>query len=299
MEDYPMNFSTGLDFPEGPVALPDKSWLVVEMGGGAGCVTHISPDGKTKRRIAKTGRPNGLVVDQLGYLWVAESLKASLIRMDMDGNYEVWLTECNGLPFIFPNDLAFGPDGLLYMTDSGITVEEFLPNEMINPNYASLKYDGRVYQIDTTTRKAHLVDRGLLFTNGIAFGPDNDLYANETLTGNVYRYARKRSGFGPRQLFGNVIDPLAPPGWKGPDGMKFGMDGNLYVTVFAQGDVTVLDPNGKVVNRIKTGGLKPTNLAFGLEGEKKIYVTEVEKGNLEIHDVETSGYPLHYGGRTG
>jgi gluconolactonase len=293
-----MNFITGLDFPEGPVVLPDRSWLVVEMGAESGCVTYISPEGKTKRRIARTGRPNGLVFDQKGYLWVAESLRPALLRMDMKGRYEEWVSECNGLPFIFPNDLAFGPDGLLYMTDSGIKVEEFAPGEKINPDYASLKYDGRVYQIDTVTRQVQLIDRGLLFTNGIAFGPDNNLYVNETLGGNVYRYDRKESGFGPRQYFSNVVDPLAPAGWKGPDGMKFGMDGNLYVTVFAQGDVTVLNVDGKVVNRIKTEGSKPTNLVFGADGEKKIYVTEIEKGNLEIHDVETEGYPLYFGGIT-
>lgn len=40
-----MVFSTGLGLPEGPVVLPDGSWLVVEMETERGCVTHISPAG--------------------------------------------------------------------------------------------------------------------------------------------------------------------------------------------------------------------------------------------------------------
>ncbi len=58
--------------------------------------------------------------------------------------------------------------------------------------------------------------------------------------------------------------------------MKFGADGNLYIAVFGQGDVTVLGRNGTVVKRIKTDGSMPTNLVFGPKGEKKIYVTEVD-----------------------
>ena len=102
---------------------------------------------------------------------------------------------------------------------------------------------------------------------------------------------------GPRQLFGNVVDPSNPAEIKGPDGMKFGADGNLYVAVFGQGDVTVLDPGGQVVKRIKTAGSMPTNLAFGPGGERKIYVTEVETGTVQVFDVETGGLPLNLADR--
>jgi gluconolactonase len=77
--------------------------------------------------------------------------------------------------------------------------------------------------------------------------------------------------------------------------MKFGANGNLYVTVFGQGDVTVLGHNGAVVERIKTKGSFPTNLVFGAPGSKKIYVTEDGFGTLEVLDVDTDGIPLHVG----
>jgi len=290
-----MLFVTGIGVPEGPVVLKDGSWLVVEMSPDRGCVTHISPDGKTKRVLAKTGRPNGLAVDKKGIIWVAESQPPSLLRMTMAGKVTVVMTECNGEPFLFPNDLAFGPDGALYMTDSGIMFQDFTPGGKIRSDWRTCKIDGRVYKIDVLARKIEKLDSGIRFTNGIAFGPDGNLYVNETLTGNVYRYQWKDGKIsGGRELFGNVNDPQGPDILKGPDGMKFGADGNLYVTVFAQGDVTVLGPNGKVVKRLKTAGKLPTNLAFGLPGDKRIYVTEDDNGVLEALEVGCGGFTLYH-----
>jgi gluconolactonase len=184
---------------------------------------------------------------------------------------------------------------MLYMTDSGIDTYQLAPAGAIREDYAQLTYDGRVYRIDPGAHAIQKLDRGILFTNGIAFGPDQALYVNETITGIVYRYSLQAGEVGPRQVFGNVRDPAGPPGWRGPDGMKFGRDGNLYCTVYGQGDVTVLDQQGEVVQRIPTLGKFPTNLAFGPNGQKRIYVTEVEHHRIEMHDVETEGLPLYTG----
>jgi gluconolactonase len=243
--------------------------------------------------IAKTGSPNGLAIDRDGAIWVAESKKPSLLKLTMDGRFEVFLAECNGQPFLLPNDLAFGPDRALYLTDSGFRPEDFYVNGKARDDYQNIPYDGRVYRIDTKTKDITKLDSGIRLTNGIAFGPDKNLYVNETNTGMVYRYRIKNGEvIGKREDFGNVL-AHGEYGRRGPDGMKFGEDGNLYVTVWGQGDVTVLGRDGKVVKRIKTGGMQPTNLAFGLPGEKKIYVTEMEFGTVEVYDVGTDGLPLY------
>ncbi len=288
-----MIFAKGFSGPEGPVLLQDKSLLIVEFTKERGCVTHISSDGKLKKMIAKTGSPNGLALDRDGFIWVAESKKPSLLKLTMNGKFQVFLTECNGEPFLLPNDLAFGPDGALYLTDSGFKPEDFYVNGKARDDYQNIPYDGRVYRIDTKTKDIAKLDSGILLTNGIAFGPDNNLYVNETNTGMVYRY-RMRDGevIGKREDFGNVLAP-GEYGRRGPDGMKFGEDGNLYVAVWGQGDVTVLGRDGSVVKRIKTGGMQPTNLVFGLPGEKKLYVTEMEFGTVEVYDVDTDGLPLY------
>ena len=285
-------FTSGLSAPEGPVALPDNTWLIVEGGSGRGCVTHIGVDGHAKRIIKKMGRPNGLAIDSRGAIWVAESKPPSLIRLTMDGKAEVVARGWNQEAFLFPNDLCFGPDGDLYLTDSGVIIDEFAPENKVRSDYMGINYEGRVYRINVTTGKVTKLDEGLKFTNGIAFGPDNRLYVNETLTGNIYRYDSQENALASgRELFANVISPSAPPGWKGPDGMAFSVEGDLYVAVFGQRDVTVINSSGEVVRRIKTLGRLPTNVAFA-RSRQQLFITEYEFGRMEHIAVSSNGFPL-------
>jgi gluconolactonase len=288
-----MIFAEDVQKPEGPVALLDGSWLIVEGSSERGCITHLSADGQSRRAICKTGRPNGLAVDANEVIWVAESKIPSLLRLTMDGHCEVVASECDGEPFLFPNDLCFGPDGAIYMTDSGVSIDAFAPNGHIRTDYATLNYDGRVYRIDPQTGSVRLIDRAIRFTNGIAFGADDRLYVNETVTGNIYRYewiGNEVSGL--RAVFGNVVRANAPPGWKGPDGMAFDERGFLYVAVFGQGDITILGLQGEVVSRIPTLGMLPTNLAFAASGACRIFVTEYEHAQMEIHTTDSNGLRL-------
>ena len=284
-------FAEQLGFPEAPVPLPDGGFLFVEMDPARGCITRFSRDGATRTVVARTGRPNGLALDPEGFVWVAETAMRALLKLSLDGKFEVFANACDGKPFLFLNDVAVAGNGDVYLTDSGIEIEELAPGGQLNPDWRSLRYDGRVYRIDRRTRAVQCVDRGLQFTNGIAFGPDGRLYVAETLSGNIYRYDCAGGRVtGRRELFGNVIERFDPAELKGPDGMKFGADGNLYACVFGQGDVTVLGRDGKVLRRIRVEGSMPTNLAFGHAGERKIYVTEVETGSVQVYDVDTAGY---------
>jgi len=278
--------------PEAPVLLEDGSWLCVEMRADRGWVVQLGADGHGKRVLAVTGRPNGLAVDRTGAIWVAESRTPCLLRMDRDGRIDLRLDEVEGRPMLFPNDIAIAPDGVLWVTDSGMPNHEFAPGGEMRPDALVASYDGRVYRVDPQTHAVTQHDEGIRFTNGIAWGPDGLLYVNETATGDVFRYRPTGDGLGPRQVFANVRDDSGP-GWRGGDGMKFGRDGHLYCTVFGQGDVTVIGPDGGVVDRIPLTGAQPTNLAFGPAGSRRIYVTEVEHGRMEVHDVPTDGLPLH------
>jgi gluconolactonase len=291
-------FVKGLGAPETPRLMKDNSWVCVEMAPGKGGVTHISPSGKEVTFIAETGRPNGCMPDKNDVIWVAETHPhPSLMRVTMSGEVEVYLDEAGGEKMLFPNDLCFAEDGALYMTDSGILLDDWAPGGQLRPDWQNAEFDGRVYRIDLDTKEVIVMDTGIKFTNGIAIGPDGHVYANEMISGDIIRYEIvDGKPTGTRTLYGNVMAPdWGGAGFRGPDGMAFGANGYLYCAVFGQGDVTVLDTEGQLVRRIETAGAFPTNVAFGPDGEKKIYVTENEFGQIEVFDVETAGLPLYYG----
>src|SRR3970282_1507840 len=109
-----MIFVDDLKNPEGPVLLPDGNWALVEMHPDRGWVLWLSADGKSRRVIARTGRPNGLTIDRAHVPGTAQSVNPpSLLRMTIDGKFEVFLTGDASGPFLFPNGLVFGPDGFL------------------------------------------------------------------------------------------------------------------------------------------------------------------------------------------
>ena len=73
-------FHQDLGEPEAPVLLSDGRWAVVEMSPKKGCVSVISLDGLAKNVVARTGRPNGMLVDSHGTLWVAESMNPPSLK---------------------------------------------------------------------------------------------------------------------------------------------------------------------------------------------------------------------------
>lgn len=289
-----MIFTQDVSSPEGPVCLPDGSWIVTEMGRGI--ISHISADGKKKRQIAHTGRPNGLALDAEGNLWVAESKFPALLRVTLDGEVTTISKGAANLPFLWPNDLCFGPDGAIYMTDSGILLNDM---EGIQPpkSVYDLPFDGRVFRIDPLSGECRLLDRGFRFTNGIAFGlGGQDLYVSETLTGNIYRYKIVEGQIeGGRELFGNVM--LKPPSEHGrvagPDGMAFDIEGNLYVTVLRQGDITILGSDGGIKAHREIEGTFPTNVAFAQSSERRILISEGSKNQLLLLETAVEGLPLY------
>lgn len=287
-------FHSGLGEPEGPVLLPDGSWGVVEMSPETGHVSVISPDGGSKRVVVQTGRPNGMIQDSEGTLWVAESQNPpSLLRVELDGTSEVVLTGGDGADFMFPNDLVFGPDGALYMTDSGVHRPDFQIARERESGLDNYPYDGKLFRIDLSDMSVRMLEDGLKFANGLAFGADGALYVTATATGFVYRYEWNSDGtLGTQEVFADLVDRSLAPGFIGGDGLAVGENGYLYCAVVGQGDVTVIDTNGSVVERIPVGGVQPTNVAFGPRGSGDIFVTVKDAGNLERHHVGVEGLPL-------
>jgi len=280
--------------PEGPVSLKDGSWLITEMDQSL--ISHISANGSEKREIARTGLPNGLAVDNHGNIWVADARWRALLKVSFSGIVNEISKGSADIQFLLPNDLCFGPDNEIYMTDSGIHIDDLASLKSQKDAY-DLQFDGKIFKIKPDSNEIEVIDRGLQLTNGIAIGPNgNDLYVAETLTGNIYRYDLKGDlSQVKKHIFGNVMikKPREFGRIAGPDGMAFDQKGNLYVAVLVQGDITIIDPVGKVTNRIKLEGNLPTNIAFDLQNKKRILITEASKNQLILMDTNQDGLPLY------
>ena len=88
---------------------------------------------------------------------------------------------------------------------------------------------------------------------------------------------------GPKRLFYQYTGPERGV----PDGMKCDVAGNVWCT--APGGIWVHDPSGKPIVRIKTPGHHPTNIAFGDDDWKTMYVTNI--GSVTRFRLNIAGVP--------
>ena len=82
-------------------------------------------------------------------------------------------------------------------------------------------------------------------------------------------------------------------GMSGPDGLAMDEAGRLYVAHASLGHVFVFAPDGECVARIKScAGKTCTNLAFGGEGRRQLFITESETGSVLVADLDVPGIAL-------
>ena len=123
-------------FPEGPVVMPDGSIVICDGNIGE----LLRWDGDSMATFAATGgSPWGAVLGSDGAVYVTQggnvpgspdqSAVAGIQRVNADGSVEMLSTEIGGHTLAGPNDLAFGPDGRLWFTDSGTEQDDRFPAE--------------------------------------------------------------------------------------------------------------------------------------------------------------------------
>lgn len=285
--------ASGLEFPEGPVAMPDGSVIVVEMFGPR--LTRIRPDG-TKETIAELpGGPNGAALGPGNRMFVCNNggrfsrvhndgltfpgpfrrenyIGGRIQTVDLDtGEVADLYTECDGNPLWSPNDLVFDAHGGFYFTDHGLIDDEQRIARLAGVYYA--RSDGSEI-------------RELVFPvrdpNGIGLSPDGStLYWAETWTGRVIR--RRIAAPGVLEA-PNARDPATClhgfPGLQLLDSLAVDSDGNVCVATLVNGGVSVVSPEGELVEFIPTGDLLTTNVCFGGEDLRTAYITVSTTGRL-------------------
>ena len=133
--------ASGLQVPEGPVALSDGSVLVVEIQGR--CLTRIGPDGDRETVAEFVGAPNGAAIGPGGAVYLCDNggyfdyddtsgvnvpssgasgwRKGSIQRVDLaTGVTEELYTEADGHRLLAPNDLVFDAHGGFWFSDHGV-----------------------------------------------------------------------------------------------------------------------------------------------------------------------------------
>ena len=282
--------ATGLRQPDGPVVLPDGRVAFIETEDSCRALSLVESGGATHEICKPGGRPGGLAIDGEGCFWVAGGPQNSLVRLAPDGSLLKRIDGPEGSPFIFPKHLAFGPDGLLYMSDSGVRAVDLVDGPGVRSDFFDASYNGRIYQIDPRQgRVLRTLATGLLLANGIAFGTDGLLYYGETLTGTIHRQVVG----GRPEVFAQALRSPTTDSLQGPAGMAFNAAGILYCAIYGQGDISLIDGTGKIAGRIPTNGRLPADIAFTPDG-KYALIAEQEHGAIEKIPVpRPGGLPLH------
>jgi gluconolactonase len=255
--------ASNLGFPEGPVVMPDGR--IVFCDGNVGEL--LVWDGDSLASFVRTGgSPWGAVLGTDESLYVTQggnvpgsgdaSMVSGIQRVSSDGTVELICSRVAGFELYGANDLAFGPDGRLYFTESGSERDE--------------RYDvrspGRLFAIDGSGGGEMLLERPAVYPNGIAFDAEQRLCWTESA---AHRVCRLEDG--QAAIFCQFSDDHVP------DGMAFAADGRLFVcsTIFL--GVTVLSPEGEILEEIHLGE-HATNCAF--DGPA-LYVTATGVGDIE------------------
>ena len=264
------------DFPEGP-AWDGKNRLYVSNCYG-GWITKIESTGYNEAlRVSEEPfiqeKTNGLTVYKDDNIFACDIDKRAIIKINPEGNSEIYVSEFEGRQFNRPNDLAFDPAGNLYFTD---------PNK-----YDPEILDGSIYRVDAFTKKVTQAATHLAFPNGLAFSANGKyLYVCESAKHRVLKFEIGQGG--------NLINPntfIDMPGGD-PDGCNFDQKSNLYVAHFGGNAIWVINPDGSVKEKIKTPGKKPSNVEFGDSDLRTLFITEDESNCVYKMRVEVPGLKL-------
>jgi sugar lactone lactonase YvrE len=161
-----------------------------------------------------------------------------------------------GKPIRGFNEMA--PDregGMIFGT---VDIAAFETNEAPGPS--------QLYHI-AADKRLTLLEDGLKFTNGLAFSADQrQLYHCETFVG-VFAYDWDGTRLSNRRKLLDKDDA---------DGMKVDVEERIWVTGFRTGELTIISPEGGQVDALPLPADGATNLWFGGDDGKDLYVTAVK-----------------------
>jgi gluconolactonase len=299
--------TTGLRFPEGPVAMPDGSVLVVEIERR--CLTRVLPDGTKEGVATPGGGPNGAAIGPDGRCYICNNGGFEFIqdpdhglrpvsqawdysggrieRIDLQtGAVEVLYRGTPEVQLRGPNDIVFDAHGGFYFTDLG------------KRRQRDLDY-GAVFYARADGSLIRQLAFPMVTPNGIGLSPDGrTLYVAETEAARLWAFDIVEPGVVKKMAWpsphgGRLI---AQPGgaYQRFDSLAVEANGNICVATLAHGGITIISPDGKSIEHVPMPDMHTTNICFGGPDLKTAYVTLSGSGRLVACDWPRPGLALNY-----
>lgn len=253
----------GLDHPEGVAWDPAAG--VLWAGGEGGQLYRVDVERRTWVEAARVpGFVLGVAVDGRGRVAVC---CGSLCVLD-EGTVSL-LHE----GFTLPNYAAFGPDGTLWLTDSGTWEHD----------------DGRVFRVDADGTLDQYSDRLPHFPNGCAVTPDGaHLWMVESRVPTVNRF----------DLRTGELEEVARLDGTVPDGIALTADGGVVVSCYRPDRIVHIAADGTVSvvaeDAQGTHLAAPTNVVFVGDERDTLVSANLGRWHLALVETDLRGVPLHY-----
>ena len=300
-QEEPLSPATTVAFTEGPAAAADGAVYFSDIVNNR----ILRYDPATRRHTVwrtPSGRANGLLFDAQGRLLACEGNEFGdndghrrLTRTDLrTGLVEIVTDRFDGARYNSPNDVAACSNGRIFFTDPCYGDRSTM--DMTHESVYRVDPDGRVTRV--------ISQPDIQRPNGIALGPDErTLYLVDSCPvpgGNrkIWAFDLSNDGQPSRQ---RVIFDFAPG--RGGDGLAVDQEGTLYIaagirrprgpheTPQVPPGIWVVKPSGQVLGRIPVPEDVLTNVTFGGEDLRTLYVTAGK--TLYTSRVPVPGFVVH------
>jgi sugar lactone lactonase YvrE len=256
---------------EGPAVDQQGNLYVVNFGkpGTIGKLAAGASQSELFAVLPEGSVGNAIRFDREGRMFVADYKRHTIFLVGLDGkNVETYFHSDD---FNQPNDMTVATDGTIYASD---------------PNWK--RHDGQIWRVQKSADgnvvgEKMTADRRMSTTNGIDLSPDGKtLYVGESDTKEIWSYRID----GTRLLAPKLVKRFDD---FDIDGLRTDVAGNLFAARILKGTITVLTPGGKLIREIPLKGKEPTNLAFGGNDGKTVFVTQRQGGFVESFRTDRPG----------
>lgn len=239
-----------------------------------GRIVRFAPDGAASVVIEYDGWPNGLKFHRDGRIFVADFKNGIMVLDRETGTIRPVLERYQVERFRAINDLFFAGNGDLYFTDQGLTGHQ-------DPT-------GRLFRLSAAGRLECLLSN-VPSPNGLVMNLDETaLLLAVTRANAVWKVPFMRDG-----SIAKVGTFVQLSGGAGPDGLALDKNGRLAIAHTGMGCVWVVSATGEPVYRVEScEGVHTTNVAFGGDDGRTLFITESGSGCVLQAELDVPGKPM-------